>query len=614
MSEAKRDGNYVPTLLGVSSVDDVTPVPIYADPTTHRLLVDLPSGTGDVVGPASATDNAIVRFDGATGTLIQNSVVIIDDTTGAITGTQSVTIGVTGSATGTLLLKGTTSGTVTIQTAAAAGTYTLTLPTDDGTPNQLLQTNGSGVLTWATVSGTGDVVGPASSTDNAVARFDGATGKLLQNSTVIIGDTGAIATTIADTSNVIGLTVTQSDSTNNPLAISVVNAGTNYGLQIETTNAGSYGSGINLFHNTASPANLDVVSEIISTGKDSGAATQTWTRQRAIITDVTAASEDAKITWGVVTAGTVADELELTGAALYPTTSDGLALGASANQFSDLFLASGGVINFDNGDMTITDGVNTLAFAGGPVSFDSNITPAANDGSALGTTALQWSDLFLAEGAVINFDNGDVTVTQTNNVLAVSGGDLQVATAGVGTNADSVPTLSSTSTFTNKTLTSPTITTANLSGTQLLAEGASIGLDPSASADGAYSGITVTGTSGYAQAFGDLVYLDPTDSRWEAADANAASGADGDSRGLLGMVVVTGTDGNTCTILLQGVIRADANFPTFTVNNPIYVSETAGDVTQTQPTTTDVVIRIVGAALTADSMYFNPDFTWITHT
>lgn len=34
---------------------------------------------GDVVGPSSATDNAIVRFDGTTGKLIQNSTVTIDD-------------------------------------------------------------------------------------------------------------------------------------------------------------------------------------------------------------------------------------------------------------------------------------------------------------------------------------------------------------------------------------------------------------------------------------------------------------------------------------------------------------------------------------------------------
>lgn len=38
--------------------------------------------------------------------------------------------------------------------------------------------------------GGGDVVGAASSTDNAIARFDGATGKLLQNSALTIGDTG----------------------------------------------------------------------------------------------------------------------------------------------------------------------------------------------------------------------------------------------------------------------------------------------------------------------------------------------------------------------------------------------------------------------------------------
>lgn len=40
--------------------------------------------------------------------------------------------------------------------------------------------------------GTGDVVGPGSSTDNAVVRFDLATGKLIQNSVVLIGDTGNI--------------------------------------------------------------------------------------------------------------------------------------------------------------------------------------------------------------------------------------------------------------------------------------------------------------------------------------------------------------------------------------------------------------------------------------
>ena len=52
-------------------------------------------------------------------------------------------------------LNGSTSGTVTIVSAAAAGTYTLTLPTDDGAASQVLQTDGNGVLTWATVASSG---------------------------------------------------------------------------------------------------------------------------------------------------------------------------------------------------------------------------------------------------------------------------------------------------------------------------------------------------------------------------------------------------------------------------------------------------------------------------
>lgn len=40
--------------------------------------------------------------------------------------------------------------------------------------------------------GSGDVTGPSSSTDNALVRFDSTTGKLIQDSTVTLDDTGAI--------------------------------------------------------------------------------------------------------------------------------------------------------------------------------------------------------------------------------------------------------------------------------------------------------------------------------------------------------------------------------------------------------------------------------------
>lgn len=47
---------------------------------------------------------------------------------------------------------GTTSGVVSVRATAAAGTWTLTLPTNDGNANEFLQTNGSGVTTWAAVT------------------------------------------------------------------------------------------------------------------------------------------------------------------------------------------------------------------------------------------------------------------------------------------------------------------------------------------------------------------------------------------------------------------------------------------------------------------------------
>lgn len=49
---------------------------------------------GDVVGPASATDNAVVRFNSTTGKLIQNSVVTIDDA-GNEAGINSITFDTT---------------------------------------------------------------------------------------------------------------------------------------------------------------------------------------------------------------------------------------------------------------------------------------------------------------------------------------------------------------------------------------------------------------------------------------------------------------------------------------------------------------------------------------
>ena len=101
-------------------------------------------------------------------------------------------IGLTTHVSGVLpIANGGTNGTSTpIAGAVPYGTGTAYGFTAAGTAGQVLTSNGAGVPTWTTNAG-GDVTGPASSTDNAIARFDGTTGKLIQNSVTTIDDTGA---------------------------------------------------------------------------------------------------------------------------------------------------------------------------------------------------------------------------------------------------------------------------------------------------------------------------------------------------------------------------------------------------------------------------------------
>ena len=151
-------------------------------------------------------------------------------------------------------------------------------------------------------------------------------------------------------------------------------------------------------------------------------------------------------------------------AALRPQVSDGAAIGSTLTPWSDLYLATGAVVNF-GGDVSITHFADLLNFTGAAsgYSFDARLRPIISDTAALGDTLSQWSDLYLASGAVVNYSNGDVTLTHATGNLTVTNGDLRVTTA--GTNGASVATLGGTQTLTGKTLTGATITGSTFSGT-----------------------------------------------------------------------------------------------------------------------------------------------------
>src|SRR3990167_2960910 len=99
----------------------------------------------DIPSLTSAQLATILSDETGTGLVVfNNSPVFVDD----------ITIGTVATGTGQIKLLGTTSGTVTLSVADAAGTWTLKLPADDGTPSQFLQTDGAGNTIWATGSAT----------------------------------------------------------------------------------------------------------------------------------------------------------------------------------------------------------------------------------------------------------------------------------------------------------------------------------------------------------------------------------------------------------------------------------------------------------------------------
>jgi hypothetical protein len=225
-----------------------TNITLTTNALTDTVTITAANSGGDVVGPASATNGAFALFDTTTGKLLKNgsvpggaatlnvgtsagTVAAGDDSrftnartptahaathvTGGADAIQSATAAQDGLATATQITKldgieagadvtdatnVSAAGAVMKTLADAKGDLFVATAADTVTRLPIGVSNGQ-VLTvdsaettgvkWVTpASSGGDVVGPASSTDNAFARFDSTTGKLLQNSTATLNDVG----------------------------------------------------------------------------------------------------------------------------------------------------------------------------------------------------------------------------------------------------------------------------------------------------------------------------------------------------------------------------------------------------------------------------------------
>jgi len=125
-------------------------------------------------------------------------------------------------------------------------------------------------------------------------------------------------------------------------------------------------------------------------------------------------------------------------------------------------------------------------------------------------------------------------------------------------------------------------------------------------ADTTAEGITISHTAGENLAFGDIGYYKSDGKVWKA-DANTAGAFPADV-----MAIATISADAAGLFLKLGTARNDAW--NWTIGGLLYLSITAGTMTQTQPVATDDCIQVLGKCFpNADTISFNPHLMYITH-
>ena len=156
------------------------------------------------------------------------------------------------------------------------------------------------------------------------------------------------------------------------------------------------------------------------------------------------AADSTNNRWGIFVevSSTAVEQIRIQDGAIVPVTDNDIDLGTSSVEFKDAF--------FDGTVTTDTLTVDVNATVGGTLGVTGALTgsstlqgttitattafvPDASDGAALGTSALEFSDLYLADGAVVYFgDDQDVSLTHVvdTGLLLSSTDQLQFGDSG----------------------------------------------------------------------------------------------------------------------------------------------------------------------------------------
>lgn len=431
------------TIVPISALPPITlngtdEAPVVQSAVTYRARITaLPTGSND---------NAILRADGTNGFKGQASSIGIDDsgniapitTDGGALGTSSLRWSDAFLATGAVLniggdwvathtagiltigtgdLRVTTAGTNSASVVTVAGTQTLT--------NKTLTspTISSPTLSSPTITGSPTAVGATWANLGSITTIDINGGTV--DGTVIGGSSAAAIT---------GTTITGTTITGNSFVPNSSSIPTN-GMYLPAANTLGWA--------TNSIGEMQLTSTALSPvsdgGNSLGTTTLAWQNlfgNTGFVFNIEAGNWVATHTTGILTVGTGDLRVSTAGTnsasvvtvdGTQTLTNKSIAIGQITGLGAGVatFLATPSSANLATA-VTDETGTGALVFATSP-GFTTAANPVSNDGATLGTTALQWSDVFLASGGVINFNNGNVTLTHSANTLTVAGGGLVLA-------------------------------------------------------------------------------------------------------------------------------------------------------------------------------------------
>ncbi|MBU1067796.1 hypothetical protein KKE60_08420, partial [Patescibacteria group bacterium] len=130
--------------FNISSATAAVTVPAGTAPYVASALVNEPN----ITATGTVTVAASLLVSGAPTEGVTNAAIYVASGDVRFVGTTPLYLGLAGTATGGLNISGATSGTVLLTVAATAGTWTMTLPPDNGDAGEQLQTDGAGVTIW----------------------------------------------------------------------------------------------------------------------------------------------------------------------------------------------------------------------------------------------------------------------------------------------------------------------------------------------------------------------------------------------------------------------------------------------------------------------------------